>query len=73
MTYFTFNNTVVKPNMSVATDNTIVMYCGDTEMLKISDAGFWVRGVLVEQESQEAQQVYNAFKQWLSWTALNTG
>jgi hypothetical protein len=40
-------------------------------MLVISEQGFWVRGVQVEQGPEEATQVYQAFQQWLSWSALN--
>jgi hypothetical protein len=40
-------------------------------MLVISEKGFWVRGVRVEQGPNEAEQVYQAFQQWLAWSALN--
>ena len=50
--------------------NTIVMNCGDEEMLRISPKGFWVRGKLVEQDDKEAQLVYNSFKQWLVISSL---
>ena len=40
------------------------------EMLRISPNGFWVRGVKVEQDEHEAQAVYEAFKQWMSWNYL---
>lgn len=43
----------------------------DNPMLVISDKGFWVRGVKVEQGPNEANQVYQAFQQWLAWSALN--
>jgi hypothetical protein len=43
----------------------------DEPMLTISDKGFWVRGVKVEQGPDEAQQVYDAFLQWMAWSALN--
>jgi hypothetical protein len=51
--------------------NTVTFQCGEDEMLKFSDKGFWVRGVKVEQDDKEAQSVYNAFKQWLVWQQLN--
>lgn len=38
---------------------------GGVEMLKISKDGFWVRGVKVEQGPGEAEEVYNAFKNYL--------
>ena len=54
-------------------NNTIVFNAGDNdEMIKISLDGFYVRGIAVEQGPGEAEAVYNAFKQWLAWTALAT-
>lgn len=53
--------------------NTITFHAGNTntEMLKVSPKGFWVRGVKVEQDDKEAEVVYNAFKQWLVWSEMN--
>ena len=50
--------------------STIVMSGGDTEMLRITKDSFYVRGVKVPQDEQEAQAVYNAFLQWMSYMAL---
>ena len=44
---------------------------GNDEMLKVGPEGFWVRGVKVEQGPKEAEEVYEAFKQWMMWTRLN--
>ena len=41
-----------------------------TEMLKITKTGFYVRGVKVEQDDREAETVYNAFCEWMVWTAM---
>ena len=41
-----------------------------TEMLRISHEGFFVRGVAVAQDEQEAAVVYNAFKEFLTWSAI---
>lgn len=41
-----------------------------SEMLKITPAGFWVRGVEVPQGPDEARVVYEAFQQWMLWAAL---
>ena len=41
-----------------------------TEMLRISPDGFYVRGVKVKQGSEEAQAVYNAIKQMIMWDTL---
>lgn len=54
--------------------NTITFHSGgvaNTEMLKVSPEGFWVRGVKVEQDDGEAKKVYEAFKQWMIWAELN--
>jgi hypothetical protein len=44
---------------------------GGAEMLRVSTDGFWVRGVRVEQDDNEAETVYNAFKAWMTWAQLN--
>lgn len=51
--------------------NSIICYAGATEMLKIGPDGFWVRGVKVAADDKEAETVYNAFKQFLTWAELN--
>lgn len=50
--------------------NTITCLAGGEEMLRVGPEGFWVRGVKVEQDDQEALAVYNAFKQWMVWMSL---
>jgi len=50
--------------------NTIVCQAGGVEMLRVGPNGFWVRGQKVPQDDQEAQAVYNAFKQWMAWASL---
>ena len=54
----------------VAESNTITCLAGGVEMLRVGPNGFWVRGVPVPQDDQEAQAVYSAFKQWMAWTSL---
>jgi hypothetical protein len=51
--------------------NTITCLAGGEEMLRVGPDGFWVRGVKVEQDDQEAKIVYNAMKEFLTWTQLN--
>ena len=55
--------------------NTITFHAGNpnTEMLKVSPEGFWVRGIKVEQDEKEAKTVYEAFKAWMMWAELNRG
>lgn len=53
--------------------NNIVFYAGsdvDSEMLRITPTGFYVRGKLVDQDDKEAEIVYNAFKEWMVYSAL---
>ena len=51
--------------------NNITCLAGGAEMLRVSPEGFWVRGVRVDQDDNEAQAVYNAFKAWMTWAQLN--
>ena len=51
--------------------NTITLRAGAEEMIRCNPEGFWVRGEKVEQDDKEAEVVYNAFKQWLTWAQLN--
>ena len=43
-----------------------LMVADGDEMLRITEDGFWVRGMKVAQDDKEAETVYNAFKQWLA-------
>lgn len=51
--------------------NAVTFTCNGTEMLEVSEDGFYVRGVKVAVDDKEAEQVYNAFKEWLAWSTLN--
>ncbi len=50
--------------------NTITCQAGGEEMIRVGPDGFWVRGVKVEQDDREAEIVYNAFKEFLTWSQL---
>lgn len=55
--------------------NSITFCCGNDDvdgLLRVAVDGFYVRGVKVEADADEAAKVYSAFKQWLAWTALAT-
>ena len=54
-----------------AMQNSLTMIAGGTEMLRVSQDGFYVRGVKVPADDKEAETVYNAFKQFLVWAELN--
>ena len=49
---------------------TIILTTETDEMIKISKTGFYVRGKKVEQDDREAEIVYNAFKEFLTYHAL---
>ena len=40
------------------------------EILRITEDGFYVRGVKVPQDEREAESVYKTFHQWLTWATL---
>lgn len=49
----------------------IVLTGGGEEMLRVDKDGFYIRGVKVEADAKEAEQVYKAFKEWLAWASLS--
>ena len=53
--------------------NSVSFYGAGEEMLRLSPEGFYVRGVRLDQDDNEAQIVYNSFKEWLTWQQLNRG
>ena len=53
--------------------NSISFHGAGEEMLRCSPDGFYVRGKKLEQDDNEAQIVYNSFKEWLTWQQLNRG
>lgn len=52
-------------------NNAIAFNAGDSEMLKITNDGFYVRGVKIPQDEKEAEQVYKAFREFLTWTIIS--
>jgi len=48
----------------------IVFHAGTSETLKITEDGFYVRGVKVPVDEEEAMAVYKAFKEFLVYHAL---
>ena len=64
------NRTEVQFRDAATQPNNITCLAGGEEMLRIGPDGFYVRGVKVPQNDQEALAVYNAFKQWMAWMSL---
>jgi len=56
--------------MSLESDNSITLNSNKSEMLRVAKDGFYIRGVKIEQDDKEAEKVYNAFHQWLTWATL---
>jgi hypothetical protein len=51
--------------------NSIIFNIGAAdEMLRVTKDGFYVRGVRVPADDREAETVYNAFKEFLTYHAL---
>ena len=48
----------------------ITLYTNQTEMLRVAEDGFYVRGKKLDIDDEEAKSVYKAFRQWLIWTEL---
>jgi hypothetical protein len=40
-------------------------------LLRVAKDGFYVRGIKLEQDENEALKVYDSFCQWLEWAQLN--
>ena len=53
--------------------NSIQINAGPDEMIRITRDGFYIRGQKVPADDKEAETVYNAFKQWLTWANLQQG
>jgi len=51
--------------------NDISLTAAGGEMLRVAQDGFYVRGVRVEADEKEAEAVYKAFKQWMTYAILN--
>lgn len=41
-----------------------------SEMLRVAEDGFYVRGVKVPVDDKEAATVYRVFREWLTWAQL---
>lgn len=61
----------INPVMSMDQESNITLNTSTTEMLRVAKDGFYVRGKRVNQDDKEAEIVYNAFHQWLTWATLN--
>lgn len=70
---YVINNTPQPtPVLSVSSppENNITFHSGSAETLKITEDGFYVRGVKVPADDKEAEAVYKAFKEFLVYHSL---
>ena len=51
-------------------ENNVIFHSGNSETLRITEDGFYVRGVKVPTDEHEATAVYKAFKEFLVYHAL---
>ena len=61
------------PSMTMSSPESgsdITFNSGPDEMLRITQDGFYVRGVRVPADDKEAVAVYNSFKQWIIWASM---
>jgi len=65
-------NPLPKYEIADTKPGSITMTTGQTEMLKVAPDGFYVRGQKVPVDDQEAEMVYNAFKEFLVWSRLHS-
>ena len=72
MSTFPIAPLITKPVILVSAQpaNNIIFHAGQAEMLKVTEDGFYVRGVKIEADEKEAKEVFRAFKQFLVYHAL---
>ena len=70
-TWMDFDEWYKKDYENKLATNNITLTGGGEEMLRVAQDGFYVRGVRVEADAKEAQAVYEAFKQWMTWAIMN--
>lgn len=57
-------------SVSAPPESHITFHTGQTQILRIAEDGFYVRGVKVPADKNEAAAVYRAFKNFLTYHAL---
>lgn len=69
---FVINNPLPDPALTVSAPpgNNIVFHAGKSEILKVTEDGFYVRGKKLPVDDNEAAAVYRAFKEFLVYHAL---
>jgi hypothetical protein len=62
---------ITRYNFHEPKPNNITCNVGPTEMLRVAEDGFYVRGEKIPVDDKEAATVYNAFKEFLVWSRLH--
>jgi hypothetical protein len=62
---------ITRYNFHEPKPNNITCNVGTTEMLRVAEDGFYVRGEKIPVDDKEAATVYNAFKEFLVWSRLS--
>jgi len=62
---------ITRYNFHEPKSNNIICNIGSTEMLRVAEDGFYVRGEKIPVDDKEAATVYNAFKEFLVWNRLS--
>jgi len=70
-THASYDDWIINSVFDKNTHDNIKLTGGGEEMLRVEKDGFYVRGVKVEADAKEAEQVYKAFKEWLTWANLS--
>ena len=67
-----YSDWIMSGDQSYKDRDNIVFTGGGEEMFKVAPDGFYVRGVKVEADAKEAEKVYKAFKEWLTYNILSS-
>ena len=62
---------ITRYNFHEPKPNNITCNVGTTEMLRVAEDGFYVRGEKIPVDDKEAATVYNALKEFLVWSRLH--
>lgn len=67
------NDWVNSGNSEAPIDKDLVFNMGEhgSEMLRVATDGFYVRGQRLPTDAREAETVYRAFREWLTWAHLS--
>lgn len=59
------------PDLVEPEENAVTFIVKGTEMLKVQEDGFYVRGQKIQVNDKEGEEVFSALKEFLVWQRLN--